>query len=176
MSKKREQLLERSERLFETNGFHAVGIKQLIKEADISLMTLYNHFDSKEKLILAILQRREIRYMQLLKQAFVHENVDVLSIVNNHINWIEKNGANGCMFLRAKEEFSAGVSENQEITTFATQHKQRLVTLFNEQGLTKREAMRLVLVLEGATAMAEVFDLDDVVEETRLSIQALFSS
>jgi len=176
MSKKREQLLERSERLFETNGFHAVGIKQLIKEADVSLMTLYNHFDSKEQLILAILQRREIRYMQLLKQSFLDENVDALAILETHSSWIKKNGANGCMFLRAKEEFSAGVSENEEIATFATQHKQRLVTLFNEQGFAKREALRLVLILEGATAMAEVFDLDDVVEETQLSVKALFSS
>ncbi|GAF24006.1 transcriptional regulator, TetR family [Bacillus sp. JCM 19047] len=58
MSKKREQLLAQSERLFDQHGFHAVGLKQVIKEAEISLMTMYNHFESKEALILEILKKK----------------------------------------------------------------------------------------------------------------------
>ncbi|GAK05947.1 transcriptional regulator, TetR family [Geomicrobium sp. JCM 19037] len=172
MSKKREQLLQQSEQLFSNQGFHAVGLKQLIKEADVSLMTLYNHFDSKESLILEILKRREKRYFESLNTASRSDDLSIPhAFTEAHLKWTRANKANGCMFLRAKEEYN---SINDEVVAFVEQHKTHLFQLFHEHGLTKQEALRLVLLFEGATSSAEVFALSEVAEELRYSVQALF--
>lgn len=118
MSKKREQLLAQSERLFDQHGFHAVGLKQVIKEAEISLMTMYNHFESKEALILEILKKREARYLQKLNQFTEKKNgkTFMLALAEAHLNWIRENGSNGCMFLRAKEEYSLAKTEQSALS------------------------------------------------------------
>lgn len=67
MSEKKKAILKTAERLFDKHGFHAVGMKQIIEEADVALMTVYNHFQSKEHLIVEVLKRREERYMASLK-------------------------------------------------------------------------------------------------------------
>lgn len=77
MSKKKQDLLEVAERLFYEHGFRGVGLKQIIQEANVATMTLYNHFDSKEKLVEAVLQQREMRYWQYLEDGVHHPH-------NNH--------------------------------------------------------------------------------------------
>jgi AcrR family transcriptional regulator len=53
-----EQILRTAERLFARNGLDDVSIRDITNEADVSISSLYHHFGSKEKLILAILERR----------------------------------------------------------------------------------------------------------------------
>ncbi|GAB6930880.1 hypothetical protein JCM10914A_48630 [Paenibacillus sp. JCM 10914] len=175
MSKKRELLLEKSESLFDKHGFHTVGLKQIIEESGIALMTLYNHFDSKESLILEVLKRREARYFHSLDCSIDRNNLSALALSDAHMDWIRSNGSNGCMFLRAKEEYSINESANMEIVGFAEQHKNRLMKTFHEKGLNKKEALRLVLLFEGATALAEVFEVETVAEELAYSVKKLFS-
>ena len=50
-SPKRAHLLETAWRLFYRDGYRTVGIDTLLAEADIAKMTLYNHFSSKDELI-----------------------------------------------------------------------------------------------------------------------------
>ncbi len=67
MSEKRKQLLTTAEHLFYENGFHHVGLKRIVSDSGVALMTLYNHFPSKEDLILEVLKSRETRYLSLLE-------------------------------------------------------------------------------------------------------------
>src|SRR5437762_2109009 len=53
-SSKRDQLLATAWRLFYRDGYRAVGIDTLLAEAEVAKMTLYNHFASKEELIVAV--------------------------------------------------------------------------------------------------------------------------
>jgi AcrR family transcriptional regulator len=53
----REQLLVTATKLFFQNGFHAVGVDTIAAESGITKMTMYNHFPSKDHLIVAILER-----------------------------------------------------------------------------------------------------------------------
>jgi AcrR family transcriptional regulator len=65
MSRKREpsearrRILETADRLFYQEGIRAVGIDRIIVEAGVAKMSLYNHFPSKDDLILAVLEYRE---------------------------------------------------------------------------------------------------------------------
>src|SRR5580658_5940932 len=55
-----ERILETADRLFYGQGIRAVGVDTIAAEIGISKRTLYNHFPSKEALIVAYLLRRFI--------------------------------------------------------------------------------------------------------------------
>ena len=56
---RREDLVDAAMRVFYRHGFHASGLDRILEEGGISRMTLYNHFKSKDELIVAALRRRD---------------------------------------------------------------------------------------------------------------------
>ena len=52
-STKRDQLIDTALDLFSRDGFQATGIDRILAESGVAKMTLYNHFKSKDELILA---------------------------------------------------------------------------------------------------------------------------
>jgi AcrR family transcriptional regulator len=54
----RTQTLDAAERLFFTDGIAVTGVDAVAREAHISVVTLYNHFGSKDGLVAAVLTRR----------------------------------------------------------------------------------------------------------------------
>jgi AcrR family transcriptional regulator len=54
----RTQALDAAESLFFTNGIAVTGVDAVAREADVSVVTLYKHFGSKDGLIGAVLCRR----------------------------------------------------------------------------------------------------------------------
>ncbi|RLQ90134.1 TetR family transcriptional regulator [Planomicrobium sp. Y74] len=168
MSSKREDLLITAERLFYAHGFHAIGLKAIVQEAGVALMTLYNHFASKEELILEILNRREQAYFDLLKKVIDEEMGTVQEkLTYGHLLWLKNSASNGCMFLRAKEEFSS--EPNHSIVTRVNSHKENLIHFIQTYGLPRIEALKLSLLCEGSTSMAETTDIKEV-EEVLMSL------
>src|SRR5512147_379340 len=66
---KRDQLVDSAFRLFYRDGYHAVGIDTILREAEIAKMTLYHHFRSKEDLIVAAIERRSAQIASEVKAA-----------------------------------------------------------------------------------------------------------
>lgn len=62
----RQRIVETAERLFYAEGVRAVGIDRIVAEAEAAKMSLYNHFPSKDDLILAVLQYREEKFNGML--------------------------------------------------------------------------------------------------------------
>ena len=56
---KREQIIDAATQLFHSDGFNATGIERIRESANVSKKTLYNHFRSKDELILAVLRRED---------------------------------------------------------------------------------------------------------------------
>jgi len=54
----RERILRTADRLFYNEGVHAVGIKRVVELANVTQVTLYRHFPSKDELISAYLEGR----------------------------------------------------------------------------------------------------------------------
>ena len=59
MNSKKRHIIEVAFSLFYNKGIHAVGINEIIKTASIAKKTLYNHFVSKDELIVATLIYRD---------------------------------------------------------------------------------------------------------------------
>src|SRR5699024_658732 len=129
-SVKKEALLEVAERLFYEYGFKGVGLKQIITEADVATMTLYNHFPSKDNLVEEVLKRREERYWSYL-DSHVEMNSDspFIFAVEAHGRWLKEQSYQGDMFLRAIMDYSG---TDNEIESIARNHKYKLIQYFQQ--------------------------------------------
>jgi len=57
-----DKIMETADRLFYEQGFNLTGINQIIEEAGISKPSLYNHFKSKNELLLAYLDQHYAKW------------------------------------------------------------------------------------------------------------------
>ncbi|MCV9877496.1 TetR/AcrR family transcriptional regulator [Brenneria izbisi] len=73
MINKREVILKSALQLFRKKGFHAVGVDEIIEVAGVARMTLYNHFGSKDNLIVTLLQERGEYLMLALNENILKE-------------------------------------------------------------------------------------------------------
>ena len=64
---KREHLLEVAERLFALQGYEAVTIRHLAKEADVNVAMVSYYFESKEKLFKTLLENRMPKTRKVLE-------------------------------------------------------------------------------------------------------------
>ena len=71
---KQLDILNTAERLFDRQGFHATGVDQIVREANVTPRTLYRHFASKEQLILDVLAHRESRFLHKLETMIKNPN------------------------------------------------------------------------------------------------------
>lgn len=182
MSAKREQLLQTADRLFYHEGFYATGIDRVIAEAGVARMTLYKHFPSKDELVLAVLAYREQRYWntldKVLSAAKLQNERTIDATVTAHMQWLIDEGSNGCLFFKALGEYA---SHSARIAEFAIDHKHRFLTLIRESiqddGLpVDHLAEPIVLLLEGATAYAQILPPVQVAEQVRKTIDILIRS
>ncbi|OIO07271.1 MAG: hypothetical protein AUJ52_10555 [Elusimicrobia bacterium CG1_02_63_36] len=58
----KDKILDTARALFCKRGFHGTSIRDIAKEAGVSLGNLYNHYAGKEELFAALLERYEAEY------------------------------------------------------------------------------------------------------------------
>ena len=68
-SSTRERILDAAYELFSRRGIQAVGVNEVTERAGVATATLYRHFPSKDKLVLAFLDLREQRWTKDLIEA-----------------------------------------------------------------------------------------------------------
>ncbi|WP_144971981.1 TetR/AcrR family transcriptional regulator [Bremerella volcania] len=129
----RQRLVETAERLFYAEGIHSVGIDRIIAEAGVAKMTLYNHFSSKDELILAVLQYREEQFGNSLAKSidrYVSKGLSRLDAFFAALkDWFKSPGFRGCSFINASVELAdAGHPASQ----FSTAHKVKFRELIHE--------------------------------------------
>ncbi len=182
MSEKKEDLIHMAEILFDNHGFHSIGLKKIVSESGVALMTLYNHFASKDELAAEVLNRREERYMEHLtffdtdlEDNGQHPDSPFVRIAIAHARWLTDNSYRGCLFLRAKEEYAS--KPDHPIVELANGHKRRLREFVQNSDLTRspEEALRLCLLIEGATALAETEAPDTAARELVAIAETLFA-
>jgi AcrR family transcriptional regulator len=106
----RERLVAAAIDLYYRHGFSAVGIDQVIEAAGVTKTTFYKHFESKDHLMVAAVQRRDEWESQAWERAIrsmagddpVRQllcTIDLLDLWFNNPDFI------GCMFINAAAEF-----------------------------------------------------------------------
>ena len=177
---KRDQIIDTALELFYRNGFNATGIEKVLTDADVARMTLYNHFKSKEELILAVLRRRDERFLDWLVRYIEKRKLSprerLLALFDAHAEWFAEESFRGCLFINAAAEFCGG---SQAIHALAAEHK-RLVASYIRGlavGAGARDpdvlAGQIVLLLEGAIVTAQVLDDPSWAAKARAAAETL---
>jgi AcrR family transcriptional regulator len=181
-SGKRDHLVDTALELFYQDGFHATGIDRILETAGVARMTLYNHFKSKDELIVAALRRRDEKFrnwfMRTVERLASRPEDRLLAIYDALNEWFSNKDFCGCMFINASAEFG---DPDDPIHMVATEHKQLvrryLGGLVNDAGATEGEgealADELMLLMEGAIVMAHVAGDHNAAGRARLGAQKL---
>ena len=163
MSKK-EIVIDAALRLFAMHGYHAVGIDRIKEEAQVSKMTMYKYFASKEILIENVLLKRDELFRKALEEAIsVHDNhiEKVKAIFDWHVNWFEQEEFYGCMFIKVSEEFP---EKKSNIRKIAIEHKQHIKKLISDilvsADFDNYDVLsdHILIVLEGSIVHANMFN------------------
>jgi AcrR family transcriptional regulator len=126
ISEARQRILETADRLFYREGVRAVGIDRIIAEAGVAKMSLYNHFRSKDDLILAVLKYREVGMLEFFRSAMERHAKKAKNPLRAFFaalkDFFESPGFRGCPFQNAAVELADPAHPGTE---FVRGHKQR---------------------------------------------------
>ncbi|QRM27592.1 TetR/AcrR family transcriptional regulator [Microvirga sp. VF16] len=177
----RDHLLETALRLFNQHGYHATGIDLIIAEAGIAKTTLYRHFETKEDLILAALERRDEQERDAMR-AFVEQRatdpVERLFATFDFLEtWFRDERFRGCIFVSAAGEHK---DTGNPVFRAAVLHKRLALAYFEELAYAarfaepKRIAAEINLLHEGATAVAQMTrSIEPARQAKRIAIRLL---
>ena len=159
----RQRILETADRLFYQHGLRAVGIDRIIAEADVAKMSLYKHFPSKDELILAVLEYREVQILDFFGAAMQQHEKRMKSKLRAFFatlkDWFMSPGFRGCAFQNACVELA---DPNHPGTQFVREHKQRFQAFIAgiiEESLGKgaaKVAPAIGLLVEGAVVTSVI--------------------
>ena len=162
-SEARQRILETADRLFYQEGVRAVGIDRIIAEAGVAKMSLYNHFASKDDLILAVLQHREESVLSFFRATLERHSKKTKSPLRSFFaalkDFVESPGFRGCPFQNAAVELA---DPSHPGTAFVRGHKQRFSEFL--QGLVEetigksaaKVAAAVAILVEGALVTAVI--------------------
>ena len=157
----RQRIVETAERLFYAEGIRSVGIDRIIAESEVAKMTLYNHFASKDDLILAVLKYREEKFGGMFDrwmERHARNGSDRIEAFFAALkDWFKSSGFRGCAFINASVELA---DANHAASQFSAEHKERFYEMLTEiitdtaGAKAASVAPAIALLVEGAIVTA----------------------
>jgi len=170
----KERILETADRLFYAQGIRAVGVDTIAAEIGISKRTLYNHFPSKDALIVAYLQRRN-----LPTPPSEREPAD---LILRSFDRLERSFGSrdfrGCPFVNAVAELGDGEHEAKAVALeFKLGRQAWFHDLLLKLGLPAPEllAIQLAILVDGAIATNLVRGDPDMARAAKAAAISLLS-
>lgn len=154
------QLLDAAENLFYANGIQAVGMDDVRAASGLSLKKLYGLYPSKDRLVEAFLERRDLRWRGSLANHVDRQSDPIeriLAVFDWMRLWFEEPGFRGCAWINAYGELGAS---SPAVARLAREHKRAfrdyLAVLVREADLPDPTTDHLVLLAEGAMAIGGI--------------------
>jgi AcrR family transcriptional regulator len=171
-----ERILETADRLFYGQGIRAMGVDTIAAEIGISKRTLYNHFASKDALIVAYLQRR-VRLVPTSDKPPAQQILDDFERLERAFS---AEGFRGCAFVNAVAELKDPEhGANRIALTFKEMRRQwfrellgRAPRVADPDGLS----LQLMLLADGAIAAALVRNDPTVARAAREAARVLLAA
>lgn len=165
----RERLLDAAEALIYAGGIHATGVDAIVRQSGTARKSFYTHFESKDALVAAALERRDERWMKWFIDGTLRcgktPRVRLLGMFAVLREWFASEDFHGCAFLNASGEIAAA---DDPIRVVAREHKERLLAFVRAQcdehmaapGADSRCSARLarqwLILIDGAIGVALV--------------------
>ena len=185
----RERLLDAAEALIYAGGIHATGVDAIVRQSGTARKSFYTHFESKDALVAAALERRDERWMNWFTQDTLrrgkHARTRLLAMFDVLRDWFVSEDFHGCAFLNAAGEIA---SPDDPIRVVAREHKERLLEFVRTQcdeyvastGGDSRRAARLarqwLILIDGAIGVALVSGDADAALDARAAATHLLDA
>lgn len=129
----RERILETASELFYRDGIRAVSADKIIAAADVSKVTFYRHFRTKDNLVVAYLEASAARERHLITEARatnVGRPEDTLSFLATLAGELAcRPGFRGCAFVNAGAEYP---DADHPVRTTIVTHRNWYLAMFAE--------------------------------------------
>ncbi|MFD4265390.1 TetR/AcrR family transcriptional regulator [Rhodococcus sp. NPDC058481] len=154
------QLLDAAEALFNERGVQAVGMDAIRERSGVSLKRLYKLYPAKDRLVEAVLRRRDLMVREQLARFL--EPIDdprdrVLAVFDYLDAWFRQDDFRGCTFINTFGELGGG---NQAVADIAKANKAALLgtlrELVSDADLPAPLADQFVILANGAMATAAI--------------------
>ena len=180
---KRDELVRKAQAIFYRGGFHATGMDRLVAETGISKTAMYNHFRTKEDLILAALRLRDEEFrnwlFRRLEELAKTPRGQLLAFFDALREWFAQPDFKGCIFVKAASEFQ---EPGHPIHAQSAAHKRLLeahaARLAAEAGAEDPAglARRLMLLKEGAIVAAQLGHTPDPAGDAKTAAAAMIAA
>ncbi|KGS73428.1 bacterial regulatory s, tetR family protein [Burkholderia pseudomallei MSHR4032] len=185
----RERLLDAAETLIYAGGIHATGVDAIVKRSGTARKSFYAHFESKEALVAAALERRDARWMawfvEATKKRGKTPRARLVGMFDVLREWFEQADFHGCAFLNAAGEIERA---DDPIRVVVREHKARLLAFVREQldahaaqaGADRRFVARLarqwLVLIDGAIGVALVSGDASAARDARAAAELLLDA
>jgi AcrR family transcriptional regulator len=179
----RERILAAAGRLFYDEGIHAVGVERVLTEADVTRVTFYRHFPSKDALIEAYLRVRGDRMRDRITA--VHGAVDadprrtLDAIAETLVDDRSGVGFRGCEFVNAAAEYADTAHPARTVTVLQRGWLMDVTTEALQQlghPRPRRLARQLLMLRTGASVASDLDDDEDIGEVFLEAWQAMLAA
>ncbi|MFD0275174.1 TetR/AcrR family transcriptional regulator [Kitasatospora sp. NPDC127111] len=157
----RARLLSTAEDLFYAEGVRAVGVDRILTESGVGRASFYRHFASKDDLVVAVLQGRDARWRQWLRESVESRALPPeqrpLAVFDALAERFARQDFRGCAFVNTMVEAADRLSTAHQV---AAAHKASVTgyldQLLAEAGYDEHAALaeQLVLLVDGAIVTA----------------------
>ncbi len=157
----KQRLLTTAEELFYTEGIRAVGVDRLLQESGVGRASFYRHFASKDDLVVAVLEDRDRRWLDWLRESVEARTDDPaarpLAVFDALADRFARKDFRGCAFINTMVEVADRESAAHQV---ADRHKRRVIAylteLLTEAGRSDAPelATELALLVDGAIVTA----------------------
>lgn len=153
----REHIIATASELFKTRGINATGVDTIAATADISKVTLYKYFRTKEELVMEIISLRTKEFCDWLTERLNKESKEPSDQLNKLFDcieeWIRSPESHGLPFMGASAEFPQPDSPINKLSAdLANGFQAYLTDLAKEAGAKSPETLgqQLSMLIEGA--------------------------
>lgn len=180
-SSTRDRLISVAHDLFYKDGFHSVGLDRILADVGVTKTTFYNHFSSKEDLVLEALRKHDRwwrdTFMNILHQHGGDSPRAQLLAVPEVLNFAFNAGEyNGCIFINVAVEFPL---KHDPVHMAAAEHKKSLEDIIRQLGAyagaddAEQLAQEIAMILEGAYVTRHVTREEQTVETARRLVKSI---
>jgi AcrR family transcriptional regulator len=154
----RQKLIDTAHGLFYEHGFHAIGLDRILGEVGVTKTTFYNHFESKDDLIIAVLKHHDARDRATLMEQInaVPEGdprAKLLAFFDVLEGWFQAPDFRGCMFINAASAYPSAHDPIHQVAASHFEHLRAYVRGLSASAGAERPdelARKFMVLLTGA--------------------------
>jgi len=175
-----DRLVATASELFYREGVRAVGVQRVIDEAGVAKASLYAHFESKDDLVAACLDKRICAWRARVEQHLQSSSLDargkLLALFDLQVEWIQSPDFRGCPLQSVSTEIADAAHPAKRVMAGHRQWLRDLITtLAAEAGLQPLDEMAgaLIVMYDGASAAALVDGRAEMASHARWAVERL---